>query len=155
MLVGGFRRDRRGKEQLPNTVLIGRADARPLYTGNGLLAHTTTFACDSRVFVQSKPATLAVLERGGHEVGGPCGVAARRRLLTAAIVAAGSLERRPLRGIRKQPSVLERSAALLFALDCDKERFEISLSERAASLALNDLEEHRWAPAERFGEDLK
>src|SRR5579872_667147 len=52
-------------------------------------------------------------------------------------------------------SALKRPAAFLFALDCDEERFEISLSEREAAFALDDLVEKRRAAAHRLREDLQ
>src|SRR5438128_1657897 len=49
----------------------------------------------------------------------------------------------------------QSSANGLFALDCLKERLEVSLAETARAAALDDFEEQRWPVRDRFGENLQ
>src|SRR3954465_7303508 len=50
---------------------------------------------------------------------------------------------------------LEIPPQLLLALDRLEERLEVALAEAARAVALDDLEEHRRAVADRLGEDLQ
>src|SRR6187200_2217208 len=51
--------------------------------------------------------------------------------------------------------LLEVAAALLLALDGLEQRLEVAVAEAARAVALDDLEEHRRAVADRLGEDLQ
>src|ERR687892_202296 len=50
---------------------------------------------------------------------------------------------------------LQVSSPILFALDRLEEGLEVALAEAAGAVALDDLEEHRRAVADRLGEDLQ